>query len=588
MYFGAVGCGILAAPLQSALYETTTFEWADGCARCIVAPMRTRLTLFDENAATCDGLDCIIVGHNDVNFNTLAQRARATARQSAFYEDIKLNSVLIDGQRLSYLDLLNRALTQATGAMHALSPFRQPHLGVCYLSSFLRKRGLTTREVNSFDHDKDRFRTLLAESPRAVAITTTFYVDPEPIIEIVRFVREASPDTKIILGGPFVFSTCAKFDATEQDYFFGLIGADIHIVDSQGESTLAAVLRQLQHREKADLSRVPNLIYTTDGKSFNRTPRAIENNDIEANTIEWSYFDRDYVQPTVYMRTARSCPFACSFCSYPSLGGEHVTVEIGGIMTQLRQLRDLGVQNVVFIDDTFNVPLPRFKKLLRAIIADRLDLRWMSFFRCSNADDEAFDLMQKSGCAGAFIGVESGDERMLKEMNKFASVERYRYGIRALEDRGIFAFASLVVGFPGETERSVKNTMEMLDSARPSFFAPQIYVHDQLAPVQARAKELKISGGPLSWSHYSMNWREATAWVQTLCREVNNSDLVGGWSLSCWGMFYLLTQGYSMAQLRTFLRTTRRMVIDGFDEREGIGFDELVALFKNGNVLGRA
>src|SRR5580692_8915848 len=77
----------------------------------------------------------------------------------------------------------------------------------------------------------------------------------------------------------------------------------------------------------------------------------------------------------------------------------------------------------VFVDDTFNVPLPRFKKLLRMMIDKAWGFEWISFFRCSNADEEAFDLMARSGCIGVFLGIESGDQTILEYMDKHAKVE---------------------------------------------------------------------------------------------------------------------------------------------------------------------
>jgi p-methyltransferase len=85
------------------------------------------------------------------------------------------------------------------------------------------------------------------------------------------------------------------------------------------------------------------------------------------------------------------------------------------------------------------------------MIKNEFDLRWISFFRCSNADEEAIDLMRESGCVGALLGIESGDQKILKYMNKSATLERYKWGMERLHQRGIATFASLICGFPGET-----------------------------------------------------------------------------------------------------------------------------------------
>jgi p-methyltransferase len=204
----------------------------------------------------------------------------------------------------------------------------------------------------------------------------------------------------------------------------------------------------------------------------------------------------------------------------------------------------------------------------------------MSFFRCSNADDETFDLMQRSGCVGVFLGIESGDQDILRAMAKFARPDRYHYGIRGLEERGIFCYASIIVGFPGETARSVERSIELLESARPSFFYPQIYYHDPRSPIQERAAELGIRGASMAWSHRTMDWREAAEHVRAIYQRVRGSELLPGYSLSCWGAFHLLTQGLTPAQLRAFMRLTRPMVLDGYEEREARGVEAVAELFR--------
>src|SRR5262249_11843463 len=151
-----------------------------------------------------------------------------------------------------------------------------------------------------------------------------------------------------------------------------------------------------------------------------RTKREVEDNPLAKNAINWSLFDRAFLQPFTLTRTAISCPFACSFCSYPIRSGSHRVSDVEFVERELRQLEALGVRHVYFIDDTFNVPLPRFKDLCRMMIRNRFNLRWISYLRCGNMDDEAIRLAAESGCVGALLGIESGDENVLKVMNKFA------------------------------------------------------------------------------------------------------------------------------------------------------------------------
>ena len=183
--------------------------------------------------------DCILVGYNDVNFSELASRQKMMARYSGAYHEIKTNSILWRGRRVPYMELMNQAITRATGRNPHLSVFEAPLQALCYLGNHLSKRGLAVELVNFFNHEKDRFGSLLHAGARAVAITTTFYVDNAPVIELVEFTRKHSPNTKVIVGGPHIYNLASDHDEDTQSHIFeNVIGADIYIIDSQGEATL--------------------------------------------------------------------------------------------------------------------------------------------------------------------------------------------------------------------------------------------------------------------------------------------------------------------------------------------------------------
>lgn len=505
--------------------------------------------------------DCIIVGYNDIDFNNFAQKQKQFMHHSGAYSELKTNSVLLNGKRCTYMDLLNHVLTQATDKPWNLSSFEMPNLGVAYLANFLRKRNLSVEIINFFNSSKSKFVEMLLESPRAVVITTTYYVDDEPIKQIVKFIRQYNPEVKIVVGGPRIFNICYANDAHTQNLLFRGIGADIYINDSQGENTLAEVITCLKEKSVVDLAEVPNLIYKTDRKTFNRTNRVVENNKLDENIINWQDFERDFYVPTTYMRTARSCPFACAFCNYPTFAGSHTLTNLKQIEKELIYLYEAGVKNIIFIDDTFNIPLPRFKKLCRLMLRNKFNFNWVSFIRCANADDEAFDLMKESGCIGAYLGIESGDQQILKNMNKLAEVNKYKHGIKRLTENGICTLASLIVGFPGETKETVMNTIEFLETCPTTFYNVQLYYHDTLAPIQKRKEEFGIEGSGYSWQHNTMDWKEAIYWMEYMIKNINSSTLLPLYGFSIWTMPYLLQHGLSMPQIINFAKESRELLI---------------------------
>jgi radical SAM PhpK family P-methyltransferase len=518
-------------------------------------------------STTNNNLDCIIIGHNDMDFQLVYEEVKKIGKHSGAYNDLKANSVLFRGERITYMELLNQVLKESTGRDHHLYACELPHLGAAYLKSFLRKRNFNVEIVNAFNFEKERLKELLAQSPNTVAITTTLYVEYSPIVEIVNFVRQHNPRTRIVVGGPHVYTICSDRDEETQDYIFQEIGADIYIFDSQGELTLSKVLAELcRAKDAPDLSGIPNLTYTSDNLEFHRTRRELEDNDMDKNAVDWNYFDPSYYSPTVQMRTARSCAFKCAFCRYPAFAGSLNLTSLEVVKRELMLLHSTGVKNVVFIDDTFNVPLPRFKDLCRMMIKNRFDFNWFSFFRCSNADDEAFDLMKQSGCKGVFLGIESGDPRILKNMNKFADVDRYRYGIRMLKERDIITFATIIVGFPGENEESIRNTTNFLQETCPAFYRLELYYHYTNVPIHKEAEKYGIRGTGYSWKHNTMDWQQASMYLRNMYKSIVGPRILPGYMFDFWSIPYLMAKGLSVEQIEGFVATVQEILVQGFDE----------------------
>lgn len=509
-------------------------------------------------------LDCVLLGFHDVDFQSMVDEARSSSGRSGYYDYLLHNSVLVDHRRYTYMQYLNRVIGQATGRDPQHHVAALPNLASCYLHSFLRGRGLDVEIVNLLEHEEERFRDLLAARPRAVAVSTTLYLDPRPLQEIVAFIRRCNSETRIVVGGPYLWNVCKGNDQSTQDFVLQSIGADLYVDDSQGEATLAAVLHAL--REPApDLSAIPNLVIAT-AAGFERTRKEPEDNDLDACGIDWSGFDPSYITPTVQTRTARSCAFKCAFCSHPALAGPLSLASLETIERELEGMAAAGVKNVVFIDDTFNVPLPRFKKLCQ-MIADRdFGFRWYSYFRCSNADDRAFDLMAESGCAGVFLGIESGDQTILQNMGKSAKVPRLKDGVKKLNERDIVTFASFIIGFPGETDETVRNTVAFIEETEPRFYRAELWYADPHTPIAERTEEFDIRGGAFSWSHRTMDWRRASEWVREIYGSVRSSTILPVYGFDFWSIPYLVGQGFDVDQIERFAAGAGELMLAGLDD----------------------
>ena len=504
-------------------------------------------------------LDCIVIGYNEVPFSRYEQFLHTYGEDSEAYRDLKFSFVNVDGNKLDYPGLLNHVRRLAGTNGEELKSGDIPNLAAAYLTNFLRRNGCTAEYINLFQYEKEQLIEYLRRDPLCVAITTTFYVVNLPVTEMVEFIREHNPKVKIVVGGPLVNNHARNYQGDALKTALEDMGADAYVLEGQGELTLARLIECLKNG--GNLNDVPNLAYF-EGKELHRTTTVAENNSLDANFIDWKDFggNRD-LGATIQTRTARSCAFKCSFCNYPSRAGALTLLSLDVLERELDSILALGgVQNVVFIDDTFNVPFPRFKDLCRMMIRKKYPFNWFSYFRCSNSDQEAIDLMAESGCKGVFLGIESGSPSVLINMNKSATVEKYAKGIEMLRRNGILTFGSFITGFPGETDETVQETIDFIRSTRPDYYRSQMWYCEPGTPIQNERRKYEIEGEGFVWEHATMDSMGAMDHIDRMFLEIEESVWLPQWSFDFWIIPYLMGKGISRERFREFMTTAHRML----------------------------
>jgi len=509
-------------------------------------------------------LDCVVVGYNEGDFDQYRLLCEGSGSGSPDLQIFSKEHLVLDGHAMPWLEAFSMLRRRTTGRPDRYHPGEVFNLAGIYLSSYLRRHGFTAEPISLFGGDLDELRTLLEEGPRLVAITTTFYVNALPVLPVVEFVREHAPASRIVVGGPLVDNLCQDAGVTpgpvpeELGELLGAMGADYYVWESQGESTLARLCMRL--RQGADPSGLPNLVVER-GERWVANPKEPESNDLDEGSIRWTGFTPHQLGVTAQMRTARSCAFKCSFCDYPMRAGKLATASVETVRRELRELAALGVRNVVFVDDTFNVPVKRFKEICTMLAEEQLDLSWYSYFRCSNArDDETFDLAAESGCAGVFLGVESADNGVLENMRKLAQDSQYRDGILKFEERGITTFAAIIVGFPGETERSIETTVEFLNELQPSFWRAQPWWGNPRSPIYLDRERFGIEGERYDWRHDTMTSEDAARYCDVMFDAVTGSTWLPLYDFDFWSLPYLAGKGVSAPELKEALAASQEVM----------------------------
>jgi radical SAM PhpK family P-methyltransferase len=494
------------------------------------------------NSSNDSRLECLILGHYDLGFDFHEGMLRAKGTSSGDYRNLRMDFITLDDRKMPYLDVLNHL----TGEKLHWTEMTQ--VAPVYMTSFLRGEGIAADFSSFFHTRRDELNELMARRPRVVAVTTTLYLTPLIAKEVVRLVREMSPESVVVVGGPLVDNLSFHLEEADFRVILEEIGADVYVRQQQGEQTLAKIVKRL--REGDDLGKVKNCYVKWQGQFVYTGAEA----EFTLSPINWDNYKGRDLGPTLQTRTALSCPFRCTFCDYPVRAGKWVPQEITDVEKELWQIQNRSdVRSLVFIDDTFNVPADRFKQILRMMIRNQFTFRWYSYLRCNIMDEELCELMANSNCAGVFLGIESGDAGVLKVMKKVATPDQYLRGMKLLRQSGIMTFASLIVGFPGETEQSVANTIALLQEAKPDFFRGEIWYNNSRAPIY-KSKDLHgIDGLGYRWRHNTMDWEQGCDMVAKLFREVTDSQWLPMYDFDFWILPYLQGKGLTREQITSFV-----------------------------------
>jgi len=333
-----------------------------------------------------------------------------------------------------------------------------PPLGISYIAENLLKHGHTPVIL---DMGFDKEICLDGIDFVAITATTLIYFDAKRVIKDIKNRQPAMP---VIIGGVQA-SVLPEFVLEDS-------GADA-VVTGEGEEVIVRIANgDLEPKGIIyapviqDIDSIPFLTYKyLDIKRYFRFEGA--------DRIRWSL-----KQPSIAMIGTRGCPFNCTFCSSKSLFGKQVRFRsVQNIMLEIDYLQThYGVRSIYFYDDTLTLKNSWMTQLCEELAKRKI--QWICGTRVDRVDEKLLRLMKKSGCKYISYGVESGSNRMLKEViKKGTTIEQAEAIIKLTDKIGIGIIANYMFGLPGETEEDLRLTLEAVrripaDAAELSIFIP--------------------------------------------------------------------------------------------------------------------
>jgi radical SAM superfamily enzyme YgiQ (UPF0313 family) len=407
-----------------------------------------------------------------------------------------------------YFRALRTPATTGTDLSEPLFRIRvphRPHLSLIDLATVANQNGYEVQVLDNilrFPSRMEQLRSLLREEPRAVGISTTFLLTAPLVRHYVDLVREMAPKSKIILGGPSI----RKFKDLHGIADFSVFG--------DGEDALLAILEVLHGKRKPE--NLPNCSYTlADGSvkygpggapscRLGQTGKPYKATKVKIPIADWRLADRS-LKHVLPIEFSRGCQKNCFYCSYDR--GKTIR-DLAEIRQELLTNAELGVKRYRISDSNFTDGPPGYahypNDICNLMLELDLGLEWSCYARVDDMTDELAELMRRAGCFAVFFGIESGDDSILKKMNKGHTVADAYEGVRIAKKHGLFCHASFIVGYPGETKETYVKTLEFIEKARPDTInLGQFRVeHDTI--VYGR-KEFALEGLGMTWKHKTMD-----------------------------------------------------------------------------------
>lgn len=214
-------------------------------------------------------------------------------------------------------------------------------------------------------------------------------------------------------------------------------------------------------------------------------------------------------RPTA-MVSSRGCPHRCTFCLWPDIlyghkfrarGPQNVVDEI------VEAVRLYGHDEIYFDDDTFTVDRERVLEICRLMVDKGLEkeVEWIAQCRVDTVNRQVLEAMKGAGCGYLLFGVESGSPEMLKKMKKGITLDKVRAAFKLAREVGIKTQAFFLFGIPGETQDTVRETIDFAKELNASSTQFAIAIPH---PGTALYEECKANG----WL-VSDNWADYTAEV---------------------------------------------------------------------------
>ena len=337
-------------------------------------------------------------------------------------------------------------------------------IGLCYIGAALEKAGHSVKILDgqiSPNIDKELSDLLINNNWDAVGISATTPASSNAQ-KLASLIKKIKPGVPVIFGG--VHATVTGIKVFEEMPLIDIA------VFGEAEITMIELTEFLAG--KRNLESIDGIAFKKGEEIIQTKPRKFIENldslpfpayhlvDILKYTPPPGLFFRT---PTVAIGTSRGCPFQCNYCADRVLWQSRCRMHSAEYVIEEMELlvKKFGIREIRFLDDTFTLSRQRVVKICEELLKRNLDVLWRCASRADKVDLELLKFMKKSGCCSISFGVESGDEEILKKMNRTITIEQIKKAVKWSKEAGIETKGFFLLNYPGDTIETTEKTIAL-------------------------------------------------------------------------------------------------------------------------------
>jgi anaerobic magnesium-protoporphyrin IX monomethyl ester cyclase len=380
-------------------------------------------------------------------------------------------------------------------------------LGILYIAAYLEKHGYGNEvfdsTFSSFEKQKEK---LLTARPDIIGIYTNLMTKLN-VLRLIKFIREekSSQHTRIVLGGPEVRNHAKHF----LEY-----GADA-IVIGEGEETMLEIVQRdcavaaLPGIKGVAWKNAQGEMVVNEERQLLKTIDQLPFPGREKVDLRF-YFDawkKAHGQSTISLSTMRGCPYTCKWCSRAVYGLSYRRRSAKLVADEIESLQqNYSFDAIWFVDDVFTISHKWLKEFRDEIVSRGIKVRYEIITRADRMNEDVIELLLQSGCFRVWIGAESGSQKIIDAMDRRVDVRQVREMIRLSRKKGLQAGTFIMLGYPGETQDDIRETIRHLTDSDPDFYTLTI--------------AYPIKGTPL-YSETENSFIHSPAWSESTDREID-------------------------------------------------------------------